>query len=54
MRTVFADARAADRHGHDVVINGTQQHFNLHVIRPALRDRVNSVDQGGLCTWTHR
>jgi saccharopine dehydrogenase-like NADP-dependent oxidoreductase len=54
VRTMFADARAADLRGHDVVINCTHHHFNLHVMRAALRDGVHYVDLGGLFTWTRR
>jgi saccharopine dehydrogenase-like NADP-dependent oxidoreductase len=40
--------------GHDVVINCTQHHFNLSVMRAALSARCDYVDLGGLFTWTRR
>jgi saccharopine dehydrogenase (NAD+, L-lysine-forming) len=40
--------------GHHVVVNCTQHHFNLHVMRAALKARCHYVDLGGLYTWTRR
>lgn len=40
--------------GHDVVVNCTQHHFNLHVMRAALTAGCHYVDLGGLYTWTRR
>jgi saccharopine dehydrogenase (NAD+, L-lysine-forming) len=45
---------AAKLAGHDVVVNCTQHHFNLHVMRAALKARCHYVDLGGLYTWTLR
>lgn len=40
--------------GHDVVVNCTQHHFNLPVMRAALAAGCHYVDLGGLFTWTRR
>lgn len=54
VRTVFADARNFDPSGHTVLINCTQHHFNLHVMRAALKAGVHYIDLGGLFYWTRR
>lgn len=40
--------------GHDVVVNCTQHHFNLHVMQAALAAGCHYLDLGGLFTWTRR
>lgn len=40
--------------GHHVVVNCTQHHFNLPVMRAALKAGCHYVDLGGLYVWTRR
>ncbi len=59
VRGVAADASdetglARRLRGRDVVVNCTQHHFNLHVMRAALDAGCHYVDLGGLFTWTRR
>ncbi len=59
VEAAFADARrtqdlAGLLCGHAVVVNCTQHHFNLHVMRAALAARIHYVDLGGLFHWTRR